>query len=76
MEEVSDSTDEKIRYAVIYWLATKYLNQEKYEKASYYLGQLPDLQIDKTLLQTRIMLYEKDRDSAAIFLEGNLLSQK
>lgn len=76
MEEVSDSTDEKIRYAVIYWLAAKHLNQEKYEKASCYLGQLPDFQIDKTLLQTRIMLHEKDRDSAAIFLEGNLLSQK
>ena len=73
MEKVSDCTDEKIRYSVIYWLAAKYLNQQDYEKASYYLGRLPDVQIDKTLLQARVMLHEKDRDSAAIFLEGNLL---
>lgn len=73
MERASESRDEKIRYSVIYWLAAQYLNQQEYEKANYYLGLLPDVQIDKTLLQTRIMLHEKDRDSAAVFLEGNLL---
>ena len=73
LERVSDSADEKIRYSVIYLLAAKYLQMEEYEKAGSFLGRLPDVQTDKTLLQTRLLLHEKEENAAAVFLEGNLL---
>ena len=73
LERVSDSTDEKIRHSVVYYLAAKYLQMEEYEKAGFYLGQIPDVQVDKTLLQMRLLLHEKDEAAAAVFLEGKLL---
>lgn len=73
LERVSDSADEKIRYSVIYLLAAKYLQMEEYEKAGSFLGRLPDVQTDKTLLQTRLLLHEKEENAAAVYLEGNLL---
>lgn len=73
LERVSDSADEKIRHSVVYLLAAKYLQMEEYEKAGSFLERLPDTQIDKTLLQTRLFLHEKDETAAAVFLEGKLL---
>ena len=73
LERVSGSADEKIRCSVVYLLAAKYLQMEDYEKAGFFLGQIPDVQTDKTLLQTRLLLHEKDEAAAAVFLEGNLL---
>ena len=73
MERISDEADEKIRYAAVYWFAARYLNQGEYEKARDYLDRLPDLPMDKTILQTRLLLHEKEADAAAVYLEGNLL---
>lgn len=76
LERVSGSKDDNIRYSAVYLLAAKYLNMEEYEKAGFYLEQIPDVQTVqayKTLLQARLLLHEKGETAAAVFLEEHLL---
>lgn len=73
LERIIDSADEKIRYSAAFLLATKYLQMQEYEKASSFLRRLPDVPIDKNLLQAKILLHQKDENAATVFLEGNLL---
>lgn len=73
LEKVSNGTDEKIKYSAMYTLAAKYLQMEEYQKADFFLECIPDISADKTQLQAKVLMHEKDENTAAAFLEGNLL---
>lgn len=75
LERVYNSSDDKIRCSATYLLAAKYLQAEDYKKAGMFLDELPDVPMDKTILQAKVMLHEKDDTSTVAFLESHLLQK-
>lgn len=73
LEQTANSQDEKIRFPAIYMLATKYIQLQDHEKANLLLEKVPDINIDKAMLQVNILMQQEDNDAAAILLEGKIL---
>lgn len=73
LEQAVNSQDEKVKTGAVYTLATKYIQEQNYDKAGALLDQVPDANIDKTLLQVNILMHQEDEDGAAVLLEGKIM---
>ncbi|WP_304509059.1 hypothetical protein [Anaerotignum sp.] len=73
LEHSANSQDEKIKFPAIYMLATKYIQLQDHEKANLLLEKIPDINIDKAMLQVNILMQQEEKDAAAILLEGKII---
>jgi len=73
LERSSNSSDEKVKFSAIYMLANKYIKMKDFDKASLLLDKLPDLNIDKTLLQVNILMSQENNNAAAVLIEGKII---
>lgn len=65
--------DERSKYAAAYMLASKYMQEDKYEKAQKMLDLLPEQGADKRILTARILLKQDKPGEAARVLEHKLV---
>lgn len=72
-ERSADSGDEKLRLSALYMLASKYIQMQNFDKASLLLREIPDIDLDKAMLQVTILSKEEDAAAAAVYLEGKLI---
>ncbi|MDO5338203.1 MAG: helix-turn-helix transcriptional regulator [Eubacteriales bacterium] len=73
LERSAESEDEKVRIQAVYILAAKYIQMQEYDKASLLMERIPDVPVDKVILQANLMLQKQDEAGAAVFLEGNII---
>ena len=73
LEQSANSQDQKIKISAVYMLAAKYIRLQDYEKARLLLEEIPDINIDKAMLQVSILMRQEDEDAAAVLLEGKIL---
>lgn len=73
LENAANSQDEKIKMSAKHLLASKYVQLKEFDKAEILLSEIPDLNVDNTLLQVVVLTHQEDEDTAAVFLEGKII---
>lgn len=73
LEQAADSQDDKIKLSAIYMLASKYIHLHNYAQASRLLEEIPDTNIDKTMLTVSILMHQNNENEAAVLLEGKII---
>lgn len=73
LKRSADSEDDSVKISAVYMLAMKYTQRRDFERASQYMDKIPDIPIDKAMLQVGLLTEQDDPDAAAAFLEGKLL---
>lgn len=75
-EQLSSSSDPKIRNSILFMLASRAIGEKQYEQAQKYLDELPNRSDipDKRMLQAAVYLYQDQMDEALKLLESTLLS--
>lgn len=73
LTQAAESSDDRTRLSALCILASKYIQRNEHEKATMLLEQIPDITIDKALLQATILTRQESPDAAAAMLEAKLL---
>lgn len=73
LERSADSEDDGVRISAAYMLALKYTQRKDFDRANQYMDKIPDINVDKAMIQVGLLTEQDDLDAAAVFLEGKIL---
>jgi len=72
-EQVSNREDSPLKTAATYMLIKKYIKNADYDIASNLMDQIQEIEIDKTTVQSELLIHQGKTDEAATLLEAKLL---